>query len=45
MHTFMERIYDFYVLSWKCYILQISSIYDYVKEHRKVEHEVIKIIC
>ena len=20
MHTFVERIYDFYVLSWKCYI-------------------------
>ena len=19
MHTFLERIYDFYVLSWKCY--------------------------
>ena len=19
MHTFVERIYDFYVLSWKCY--------------------------
>ena len=19
MHTFVERIYDFYVLNWKCY--------------------------
>ena len=24
MHTFVERIYDFYVLSWKCYIITDS---------------------
>ena len=26
MHTFVERIYDFYVLSWKCYFHISTSI-------------------
>ena len=45
MHTFVERIYDFYVLSWKCYFYAFVQMNWRFYNSAMVAHRVRLMFC